>query len=73
MFWTKKNVPARIPEDSFLSVFPEEFFTGTWFWSGCRNSFRRNSCGTGIPVFTPVRRIPKDSCSCQKLLALASD
>jgi hypothetical protein len=39
--------------------------------------FRRNSCGTGIPVFTPdssgIRRIPEDSCSRQKLLALASD
>ncbi len=39
--------------------------------------FRRNSWWTGIPVFTPdssgFRRIPEDSCSRQKLLALASD
>ena len=37
----------------------------------------RDSCGTGIPVFTQdssgFLRIPEDSCSCQKLLALASD
>jgi hypothetical protein len=35
--------------------------------------FRRNSCGTGIPVFTPdssgFLRIPEDSCSRQKLPA----
>jgi hypothetical protein len=39
--------------------------------------FRRNSCGTGNSVFTPdfsgFLRIPEDSCSRQKLLALASD
>ncbi len=39
--------------------------------------FRRNSCGTGISVITPdssgIRRIPEDSCSRKKLLALASD
>jgi hypothetical protein len=58
----------------FFLCFPEEFFGGTWFWRGRRNScffpilqevFRRNSCGTGIPVFTPdssgFLRIPEDS------------
>jgi hypothetical protein len=70
----------------FFLRFPEEFFTGTWFWRGSQEFlfffaftgiFRRNSCGTGILVFTPdssgIRRIPEDSCSRQKLLALASD
>jgi hypothetical protein len=37
-------------------------FTGTWFWRGLQELlffaavtgfFCRNSCGTGIPVFTP--------------------
>jgi hypothetical protein len=49
------------------------------FWRDHRNSgffsdftgiFRRNSCGTGIPVFTQdssgFLRIPEDSCSRQK-------
>jgi hypothetical protein len=47
------------------------------FFSDFTGIFRRNSCGTGIPVFTPdslgFLRIPEDSCSRQKLLALASD
>ena len=46
------------------------------FFFAVTGIFRRNSCGTGIPVFTPessrFRRIPEDSCSRQKLLALAS-
>jgi hypothetical protein len=71
---TKKTVPARIPEDFFFLCFPEEFFTGTWFWRWSQEFlffapftgiFRRNSCGTGIPVFTPdfsgFLRIPPDS------------
>jgi hypothetical protein len=70
----------------FFLCFPEEFFAGTWFWRGSqellffsyfRGFFCRNSWWTGIPVFTPdssgFLRIPEDSCSCQKLLALASD
>jgi len=47
------------------------------FFSDFTGIFRRNSCGTGIPVFTPdssgFLRIAEDSCSRQKLLALASD
>jgi hypothetical protein len=64
-FWTKKPVPARIPEDFFFFLcFTEDFFTGMWFWRGSQEFlivaavtgiFRRNSCGTGIP------RIPPDS------------
>jgi hypothetical protein len=46
------------------------FFPDEFLWD-------RNSCGTGIPVFTPdssgFLRIPENSCFCQKLLALASD
>jgi len=84
ILWTEKTVPARIPEDFFFFLrFPEEFFTGTWFWRGHRNScfiFRyyrnfpqeflrdRNSC-----IYPGILRIPENSCSHQKLLALASN
>ena len=83
IFWMKK-VPARIPEDFFFLRFPEEFFTGTWFWRGSleflffvfTGFFCRNFCGTGIPVFTPdssgIRRIPLDSCSRQIMCRLSS-
>jgi hypothetical protein len=38
-FGGSKSVKKRIPEDSFLSLcFPEELFTGMWFWRGLRNS-----------------------------------
>jgi hypothetical protein len=47
------------------------------FYPDFTGIFRRNSCGTGIPVFTPdssgFLRIPEDSCSRQKLLALPSN
>jgi len=33
----------------------------------------RNSCTIFTPDSSGIRRIPEDSCSCQKLLALASD
>ncbi len=58
----------------FFLCFPEEFFTGTWFWrwsqeflffAAVTGIFCRNSCGTEIPVFTPdssgFLRIPPDS------------
>jgi hypothetical protein len=32
--WGSKTVKKRIPEDFFFLCFPEEFFTGTWFWRG---------------------------------------
>jgi hypothetical protein len=64
---TEKN---RIPEDFFFFLcFPEEFFTGTWFWRGSQEFqffaivtgiFHRNSCGTGIPLFGFLQ-IPPDS------------
>ena len=77
----KNRRKNRIPEDFFFSLcFPEEFFTGTWFWRGSQEFlflaavtgfFCRNSCGTGIPVFTPDSSgfflIPPDSCSRQML------
>jgi hypothetical protein len=46
----------------FFLCFPEEFFTGKWFWKGSpefpflaafTGFFCRNSGGAGIPVFTP--------------------
>jgi hypothetical protein len=59
---------------SFSLCFPKDFFTGTWFWTGLleflfldavTGFFHRNSCGSGIPVFTPdssgFLRIPPDS------------
>ena len=74
----KKNVPDRIPQDFFFSLcFPEDFFTGTWFWRGRRKSifcrfyrnFSQEFLWAGIPVFTQdssgFRRIPEDSCSRQ--------
>jgi hypothetical protein len=61
-FGGSKTVKKRIPEDFFYFLcFPEEFFTGTWFWRGSQEFlffaaftgvFCRNSCGTGIPAFT---------------------
>jgi len=58
----QKTVPARIPEDFFFSCVSggichrnvvlersQEFL----FFSVFTGIFRRNSCGTGIPVFTP--------------------
>jgi hypothetical protein len=39
IIWGSKTEKNRIPEDFFFFLcFPEEFFTGTWFWRGCRNS-----------------------------------
>ncbi len=65
---------------SFFLCFPEEFFTGTWFWrwpqeflffAAVTGFFCRNSCGTGIPVFTldcsGFLQILLDSCSRQTL------
>jgi hypothetical protein len=54
----------------FFLCFPEEFFGGTWFWRGCRNScffpilqefpqeflWDRNSC-----IYSGFLRIPEDS------------
>jgi hypothetical protein len=73
----------RIP---FFPVFSGGFFSqergfgevaGIPVFSSVTGIFCRNSCGTGTPVFTPESsgfwRIPEDSCSHQKLLALVSD
>jgi hypothetical protein len=81
LFLGLKNSKKRIPEDFFFSLcFPEEFFTGTWFWRGSQEFlflaaftgiFCRNSCGTGIPAFTMdssgFLQIPLDSYSRQML------
>ncbi len=80
LFWVKKTISDRIPEDIFFSLcFQEEFFTGTWFWRGRRNSvffrfyrnFSHEFLWAGIPVFTQdssgIRRILENSCSRQKL------
>ncbi len=79
-FGQKKPFLPGFLRISFFLCFPEEFFTGTWFWrwlqeflffAAVTGIFRRNSCGTGIPVFTPdssgFLRIPPDSCSRQTL------
>ena len=73
----KKNVPARIPEDSFFPcVFRRNFsqergfgeVAGVPVFSIFTGFFCRNSCGTGIPVFTPESsgfwRIPVPAKSC---------
>jgi hypothetical protein len=74
-FGGSKTVKKRIPEDFFFFLcFPEDFFTGTWFWRGSQEFlfftaftgiFCKNSCGTGIPAFTTdssgFLRIPPDS------------
>ncbi len=58
----QKTVPARIPEDFFFScvsggiLSQERGFgevAGIPVFSVFTGIFRRNSCGTGIPVFTP--------------------
>jgi hypothetical protein len=67
-------MPDRIPEDFFFCVFLRNFSQERGFGGGRSNSccfpilqdfFRRNSWGTGIPVFTPdscgFLRIPEDS------------
>jgi hypothetical protein len=79
-FGCSKTVKKRIPEDFFFLRFPEDFFTGTWFWRGSQEFlffaaftgiFCRNSCGTGISAFTKdssgFLQIPPDSCSRQML------
>ncbi len=54
IFWVQKTVPDRIPEEFFFFLrFPEEFFTGTWFWRGRRSSGFfpiLQEFFTGIPV-----------------------
>jgi hypothetical protein len=76
-----KNSKKSIPEENLFSLcFPEDFFTGTWFWRGSQEFlfftaftgiFCRNYCGTGIPAFTTdsfgFLQIPPDSCSRQML------
>jgi hypothetical protein len=71
----QKTVLARIPENFlFFLCFPEEFFTGTWFWgelqeflifAAVTGFFFRNSYRTGIPVFAPdssgFLQVPPDS------------
>ncbi len=94
LFSGLKNRKNRIPENFFFFLcFPEEFFTGTWFWRGSQEFlffaditgfFCRNSCGAGIPVFSPdssgILQIPPDSSGFLRIpvpakhcLALASD
>jgi hypothetical protein len=51
----------------FFLRFPEEFFTGTWFWRGCRNSCffpLLQEFFAGIPAgqeFLYLLRIPQES------------
>jgi hypothetical protein len=88
-FWGSKTLKKWIPEDFFFFLyFPEEFFTGTWFWRGSleflfftafTGIFCRNSCGKGIPA-SRLQRIPPDSSGflripvpAKRCLALASD
>ena len=85
MFWTKKTFLPGFLRILFFPVFSGVIFhrnvvleRSQVFFFAVTGIFHRNSCGTGFPVFTPessrgFRRIRKDSCSHQKLLALASD
>jgi hypothetical protein len=86
-FWGSKTVKNRIPEDFFSFLcFPEEFFTGTWFWRGSQEFlFFTASQGifAGIPVgqeFLRLQWIPPDSSGflwipdpAKPCLAVASD
>ena len=69
----------------FLLRFPEEFFTGTWFWWGAKlflffpilqEFFAGIPLLTGIPVFTldfsGFLRIREDSCARQIICRLSS-
>ena len=38
-FWVQKPFLTGFLRISFFLCFPEEFFKGTWFWRGRRNSF----------------------------------
>ena len=67
-FWTQKTVPDRIPEDFFFFLrFPEEFFTGAWFWRGSQEFLFFSDFTqffAGIPVgqeFLYLLRNPPDS------------
>ncbi len=79
-FGAQKQKKTGFLRISFLFLcFPEEVFTGTWFWRGRRNSSfwtPSQEFFTGIPVgheflyFLGFLRIPPDSCSRQKLSGL---
>jgi hypothetical protein len=56
LFLDPKNVPDRIPEDFFSSC-----VTGIPVFSVFTGIFRRNSCGTGIPIYPGILQIPPDS------------
>jgi hypothetical protein len=66
-FWGSKTEKNRIPEVFFFLCFPEDFFTGTWFWRGLQEFlFRQLSQDffAGIPAgqeFLYLLWIPPDS------------
>ena len=69
-FGSKKMFLTGFLRIFFFLRFPEEFFIGTWFWRGRRNSgffpilqefFTRNSCGQYSCIYSGFLRIPEDS------------
>jgi len=74
-FWPKKPFLTEFLRISFFPVFSRGIFHRNVVLEGVAGIpvfffvftgiFRRNSCGTGIPVFTPdssgIRRIPLES------------
>ena len=80
LFLGLKNSKKKIPEDFFFPVFSGGIFHRNvvlegsqefLFFAAFSGIFCRNSCGTGIPVFTMDSSgflwIPPDSCSRQML------
>ena len=79
VFGPKKPFLTGFLRISFFLHFLEEFFTGTWFWRGSQEFLFflfLQGFFAGIPMGQEslyLPRIPEDSCSRQKLQALASD
>jgi len=82
-FFDEKNVPARTSEDSFFScVFRGNFsqergfgeVAGIPVFFRCHRIFLQEFLwNKNSSIYPGILRIPEDSCSRQKLLALASD
>ncbi len=73
-YWGSKTKQKRIPEDFFFSCVFRGNCSQVRFLDAITGIFRKNSCGTGILVFSPdsskFLRIRPDSCSPRKLPGL---